>query len=213
LKELVNFLEISPLTPLYAIGDGAKWVKDVLESLHPNVKFLLDYYHAASYVDKVSLLKLFTKKKQGRKQGRKYRKKLKSKGGRSVIRDLKALKEEVDNSSLSEKDKKSDLLQIESALRYLEEREDQMFYTQARREGRPIGSGFIESACKLIVKQRLGLSGGRFYMEAAERIMQLRCIILMNAWELLTDLMYKKNFSVKDCQSSSSYEPVIMKAA
>ena len=90
-------------------------------------------------------------------------------------------------------------------------RSEQMNYSLEIEHGRPIGSGFIESACKYVVKQRLCLSGARFCLEDAERIMQLRCLIMMQAWGELNELMFNKRFKLKHCCPSSSYEPVILK--
>ena len=42
------------------------------KTYHPNTEFLLDYYHAAGYVGKISSLIFFTRHKQGKKTGRKY---------------------------------------------------------------------------------------------------------------------------------------------
>jgi len=88
-----------------------------------------------------------------------------------------------------------------------------MNYEAAIEENRPIGSGFIESACKFIVKQRLCLSGARFSLEDAERIMQLRCILMMGLWDNLIDVMYKNRFEINHCQPSSSYEPILPKTS
>ena len=72
LKILISYLEIPESVTLYTLGDGAKWVKDILDSLHPNTKFLLDFYHAASYVNKVGTLKYFTREKLGKKKSKLY---------------------------------------------------------------------------------------------------------------------------------------------
>ena len=88
---------------------------------------------------------------------------------------------------------------------------EQMNYQLEKQHGRPIGSGFIESACKYVVKQRLCLSGAIFCLEDDERVMLLRCLIMMEAWEELVELMYKKYFILKNCCPSSSYMPVISK--
>jgi hypothetical protein len=210
IKPLFDSLKIPQWVKIYALGDGASWVKDILMRIHPKVEFLLDYYHLADYVSKVSKLKFFTKQKQGQNQGRKYRKKLKKKGGKKIVQDLIQLKTKIELSKkLTLKEKKADLLIIDEILSYLEPRLEQTDYPTAQAQNRPIGSGFIESACKLIVKQRLCFSGARFSLEDAERLMQLRSIIYMDAWDDLVDLMYKKEFKIHHRQPSSSYEPLV----
>lgn len=211
LKSQISLLEIPKETTLYTIGDGAKWVKDALENLHCNVHFTLDYYHAAGYVGKTSELKYFTRHKQGKDAGRKYRRTLKNNSGKKVIKDLKNLKLKIQQSDLKIIDKKSDCEKIDKILEYMEPRNEQMNYSLEKQHGRPIGSGFIESACKYIVKQRLCLSGSRFCLKDAERVMLLRCLIMMEAWEELIEIMYNKCFTLKHCCPSSSYMPVILK--
>jgi hypothetical protein len=209
-KPLFDALEIPKETKIYSIGDGAPWVKDVLLRLHPSVEFLLDFYHLASYVSMVSELKHFTKQKQGQAEGRKYRKKLKKHGGEKVAKSLTNLKKKITGSlDLTQKEIEADISKIDEILSYLEPRLEFTDYPTAQAANRPIGSGFIESACKLIVKQRLCLSGARFNLADAERIMQLRSIIYMEAWDDLVDLMYKKEFIIKHPQPSSSYQPVV----
>jgi len=209
-KPLFDALEIPKETKIYAIGDGAPWVKDVLLRLHPSVEFLLDFYHLANYVSMVSELKHFTKQKQGQAEGRKYRRKLKKHGGEKVAKSLTNLKKKIKGSlDLTQKEIEADISKIDEILSYLEPRLEFTDYPTAQAANRPIGSGFIESACKLIVKQRLCLSGARFNLADAERIMQLRSIIYMEAWDDLVDLMYKKEFIIKHPQPSSSYQPVV----
>lgn len=209
LKKYVKNLEIPAEVTIYTLGDGAPWVKDVLDSLHSNTIFILDFYHAASYVSKVAQLKILTKVKKGAKKSRQLRSELKSKGGKIIVKRLKVIQSEIKESRLNVNDKKHDLKIISGILKYLEPRIEQMHYKTVCEMKVPIGSGFIESACKQIIKQRLGLSGGRFYLEAAERIMMLRCLIMMEAWEILIQLMYEKEFEVRHCKPSSSYEAVL----
>jgi hypothetical protein len=211
IKELISSLHISKKTKIYLIGDGAIWVKDALERIHNNTEFLLDFYHASGYISKISGLKFYTKDKQGSSQGKKYRKLLKEKGGVKTLKMLKSLITKIKKSNLKKIDIQNDLKILDDIIFYIKPRVDQMDYERAKSENRPIGSGFIESACRFIIKQRLCLSGARFSMEDAERIMQLRCIIMMGLWDKMTEIMYAKHFDIKHTQPSSSYEPVILK--
>ncbi|MCK5686197.1 hypothetical protein KAJ27_18840 [bacterium] len=208
----MSSLKIPDETTIHMIGDGAIWVKDALERLHINTKFLLDFYHAAGYIGKTANLKYYTRYKQGSQTGKKYRKNLKTKGGKHSLSSLKILRAKIKNSDLKKSEIKSDLEIIDGIISYIKPRINQMDYATAQSEGRPIGSGFIESACKFIIKQRLCLSGARFSLEDADRIMQLRCIMMMGLWDKMTETMYNKRFEIRDTQPSSSYEPVILKA-
>ena len=63
-----------------------------------------------------------------------------------------------------------------NALRvYLEGNRDRMWYSQRLAEGKPIGSGAIEGACKKI-GSRLKLNSARWCVQRAERFGALLCL-------------------------------------
>ena len=67
-------------------------------------------------------------------------------------------------------------LQAMRALRvYLEGNKDRMWYAQRLKEGKPIGSGAIEGACKKI-GVRLKLNSARWRPRRAERFGALLCL-------------------------------------
>ncbi len=55
-------------------------------------------------------------------------------------------------------------------------------YWEYRRNGSPIGSGIVESACKQSVTERLKLSGMRWCHAGVGQIMTLRSILLSQTW-------------------------------
>lgn len=62
-----------------------------------------------------------------------------------------------------------------SKLRYLEANRDRMWYADRLREGKTIGSGAIEGACKKI-GTRLKLNSARWRPRRAERFGALMCL-------------------------------------
>ena len=109
LQDLVKLLNIPDDIKIYMIGDGATWVKDALERLHPNIEFLLDFYHASGYVSKVSKLKFYTQNKEGSRKGKNYRQILKKNGGKDILLKLKKLVTQIQNSNLKKTEIESDI--------------------------------------------------------------------------------------------------------
>ena len=67
---------------------------------------------------------------------------------------------------------------IESIVGYLEENKDRMRYNKYIAKGLPIGSGVIESSCKVLVKQRMEGAGMRWSKSGADAMLSLRAISL-----------------------------------
>jgi hypothetical protein len=57
-----------------------------------------------------------------------------------------------------------------------------MQYAAFRKLRLPIGSGVTEAACKRVFTQRLKLSGMTWSKEGAQRILDLRVILLSGLW-------------------------------
>lgn len=60
-----------------------------------------------------------------------------------------------------------------------------MYYQEFRQAGCPIGSGTVESACKLVVQQRMKQSGMRWSRPGAQAMLALRSVLLSQRWSLL----------------------------
>ena len=65
--------------------------------------------------------------------------------------------------------------QIETAITYFTNHLTQMNYSDYLSKNIPIGSGVIEAACKVIIKQRMCNSGMRWTEDGAKKILVLRC--------------------------------------
>jgi hypothetical protein len=78
--------------------------------------------------------------------------------------------------------KKTAASEFRKAYNYLKTRTRHMQYAAFRKLRLPIGSGVTEAACKRVFTQRLKLSGMTWSKEGAQRILDLRVILLSGLW-------------------------------
>lgn len=71
---------------------------------------------------------------------------------------------------------------VADAIRYLFHQRKRMRYAYFRQLGLPIGSGTVESACKVVVQARLKQAGMRWSRNGAQAILALRCALLSDRW-------------------------------
>lgn len=77
---------------------------------------------------------------------------------------------------------------IRQAITYLFHNRQRIDYAAFRQAGYPIGSGTIESACKVVVQQRMKQAGMRWSREGAQAMLALRCLLLSQRWHELRTL-------------------------
>lgn len=69
------------------------------------------------------------------------------------------------------------------AVGYLFTNRRRMRYGTFRQAGYPIGSGTVESACKVVVQQRMKQAGMRWSRPGAQAMLALRCALLSDRWD------------------------------
>ena len=79
--------------------------------------------------------------------------------------------------------KKTARANFQRAYNYLRARTKHMQYAAFRKLHLPIGSGVTEAACKTVFTQRLKLSGMIFSKSGAQRILDLRVILVSGLWD------------------------------
>lgn len=71
---------------------------------------------------------------------------------------------------------------VRDAILYLFHQRKRIRYAYFRQLGLPIGSGTVESACKVVVQARLKQAGMRWSRDGAQAILALRCALLSGRW-------------------------------
>jgi hypothetical protein len=155
-----------------AVVDGAEWCQTFIDLHAPEATRILDFPHAASYVDAIGQ----TVGAEGELLSAKTRTdlchELKHSGGESVVERLRTTVEEAGYVGESR-----------TQLAYLEKRLSQMAYPRFVAEQWPIASGSVESANKLVVEERLKGAGMHWAEQNVNPMLALRNAICSDRWE------------------------------
>lgn len=78
---------------------------------------------------------------------------------------------------------------VRQAVVYFFHNRYRMRYKEFRAAGYPIGSGTVESACKVVVQTRLKQAGMRWSPNGAQAVLALRSFLLSDRWNQATSLL------------------------
>ncbi|MBW8003962.1 MAG: ISKra4 family transposase [Planctomycetes bacterium] len=165
--------EISRIKSLYpdacyvGIADGAKDNWSFLAN-HTQCQ-ILDFFHASEYITKVA--DIVFRKKEKRAEWLKsscHKLKHEKKGAKKLLNEFVVYRKK--KMSAQNQDK------LEATITYFSNHHQKMNYSEYIAKKYPIGSGVTESACKVIVKQRLCNSGMKWKQLGAEAVLCLRTL-------------------------------------
>lgn len=71
---------------------------------------------------------------------------------------------------------------------FLERNADRMKYNEYLAKGYPIATGFIEGACRHVIKDRMERSGMRWCVPGAQHMLYLRCVDASGLWKEFNDV-------------------------
>ena len=165
-KEIAAIKKTYPGKTCTGVADGAA---DNWKFLKPIVDIeVLDFFHATEYLAKVSKA-AFKSKVDGQEWLNQTCHILKHEaaGAEMLLDGMKNLiKRKISNEKKEE---------INTAITYFTNHLEQMNYHSYLEKNLPIGSGVIEAACKVVIKQRMCNSGMRWTDQGAKNILVLRC--------------------------------------
>ena len=149
---------------LCVVCDGASWIWKHVQSLFPEARQVLDYYHCKEYLHKMATVPYGSSQQAlawvEATLTRLYVGKIG--WGLGGLRRLQATSEEAAKA-------------IANCWEYLNAHRDRTPYRQFRRGGYPLGSGGIESSNKFICHVRLKRSGAWWYEGNSNQMLALRC--------------------------------------
>ena len=164
--EIESVRKLYPKAKYVGVADGAH---DNWTFLQPHVEEqILDFFHASEYLTKASRA-AFKRPEQAQQWLQKACHTLKEVDGGAAL--VLSQMEAFLNKKIKENKKEI----IQSSITYFTSHLHQMNYYKYRKNNWPIGSGVIEAACKVIIKQRLCNSGMKWTDNGARTVLALRC--------------------------------------
>jgi hypothetical protein len=152
---------------LSVIADGAAWIwEQARQRLSPQASWCVDVYHVSEDLHQCAK-SMLGEGEPSRSWAQRELDELIRVGGPKYIRRLD---QQIEATTEPAHREALDALRV-----YLEGNKDRMWYAERLKEGKPIGSGAIEGACKKI-GARLKLNSARWRPRRAERFGALLCL-------------------------------------
>jgi hypothetical protein len=160
-----------------AFSDGGSGLEEFFRKNFPLAIIILDFWHAKEYLVELSKALFGEASGEGKEWLDARCHQLKQEGGAAVRATLEALDVSGRSETVREAHRRT--------TNYFRNHEHKMNYPYYLRQGWPIGSGPVESACKTVVNNRLNGSGMRWGSLGSNALCHLRalCLSERNQWE------------------------------
>jgi len=156
------------------IGDGAEWIRNLVETHFPGAIQIVDLYHARQHLWEVARALYPNDAVQQNTWMKVHQKRLLDKGKiEKLVTSLRSLRHT--KAEVVEK--------IRTEAEYFEKNAERMRYPKFRRQHLFVGSGVIEAGCKTVIGSRLKQSGIFWTVHGANAILALRCCHLNGRFE------------------------------
>jgi hypothetical protein len=160
-----------------AVNDGAEWIQGVLDTYRRDAVRILDFPHAVGYLARAAQTTFGADSLAAARWLAEHTRALKHAAPEGVLAALRALPAEQATEAAGALEARA------TALGYLVARRDQLRYADFRAEGYPIGSGAMESACKLVVEARMKGAGMHWGPANVSPMVALRAALCSGRWE------------------------------
>jgi hypothetical protein len=166
-KQWSQQMGLEDSSELSVIADGAAWIwEQARQRLSPHASWCVDVYHVSEDLHRCARAML-GEGEPARSWARTELEELIRIGGPKYIQRL--------DRTIASTSEPTHVGALRALRVYLEGNQDRMWYAQRLKEGKPIGSGAIEGACKKI-GTRLKLNSARWRPRRAERFGALLCL-------------------------------------
>lgn len=154
------------------MGDGATSNWSIAEMHFPHATQIVDFYHASEHIHAARLLGWGADDPGGQTWVAEQCHRLKHGAWDAFV----AAFEQLPGATALQREKR------DAALRYFVHNKQRMQYARYRARGLYIGSGMVESGCKLIVTQRMKITGAHWDEPGAQAMVHLRAAYLNGAF-------------------------------
>lgn len=158
-----------------SVNDGAPWIWAIVFMCFARCIQILDWWHAVERLWAIAALAFGTDQATATTWVNAQKELLAQSNLRQVLRNIRILFPR----------KRPVPAAVSQAALYFCHNRRRMYYREFRQADCPIGSGTVESACKLVVQQRMKQSGMRWSRPGAQAMLALRSVLLSQRWSLL----------------------------
>lgn len=155
------------------LGDGAEWIRNLVEMHFHGAVQILDVYHAREHLAELCQLLWPQDSERAQHERKRWWNLLDEDGVETIIQEAR-----LHSIALSEGQDR-----IRQEIGYLQKNAERMRYARFRASGLFVGSGVVEAGCRSLVGQRLKQSGMKWSVRGANAILALRCILRSRRWE------------------------------
>jgi hypothetical protein len=167
------------------IGDGGKWIWKISKQYYPKSIEIVDWYHASEHIWDIVECMYGSRINE---EGKKVEEKCEDFLYNGLIFEMENLiKEKM--QELKIKQNSGRYKKIIKGIKYFNNNEQRMKYSDFEKRGFPIGSGVIEGACKHIVQLRMKKNGMKWSISGAHCVLQLRCQHFSDRWNEVKDVI------------------------
>jgi len=158
-----------------SVNDGAPWIWGIVCMCFARCVQILDWWHAVQYLWTIAQA-YFDQDSAAATQWVEQQKRLLAASQlRLVFHNVRRLYPH--HQPLPEP--------VRRSVVYLFHQRWRMRYLEFRQAGCPLGSGSVESACKVVVQQRMKQAGMQWSRSGAQAMLALRCALLSDRWSLV----------------------------
>lgn len=158
-----------------SVNDGAAWIWAIVWMCFAHCVQILDWWHAVQYLWLIASAAFGEGSTQATAWVEQQKQLLAQSQLRQVLHNVRLLYPR--SQTLPDP--------VRKAVLYLFHHRWRMRYREFRQAGCPIGSGTVESACKVVVQQRMKQAGMQWSRTGAQAILALRCALLSDCWHLV----------------------------
>jgi hypothetical protein len=158
---------------IVAVCDAAAWIWTLVITCYAPCAQIIDWWHAVERVWEIAYSILGQGTAQAETWGTQLKEQLWAGQIRALLQDVR--EHWPRGQALPET--------LRQAIGYLFRQRQRMRYQTFRQAGYPIGSGTVESACKVVVQERMVQAGMRWGRPGAQAMLALRCALLSNRWD------------------------------
>ena len=174
-KQWARRLGILDASRVTVLADGAKWIWEEQLTNLPGAEGVLDVFHALEHVSEAAKQLYGDGTPEAAAWMETGRRALLAEGWDGIAGHIQDTR-----GNLRSPRRRMALTNLEN---YLGSHVDHLNYSQHLSEGRAIGSGQVEGACKNLIGRRLKQTGARWRIRRVNRMAGLCCLMYSNNWD------------------------------